>query len=175
MHARLSTSDKPWIGGFLILGCLLIALLGAHPAVSAMTNKVPADWIVLDVGGKFELKAPPGSAHVPGRGIDSMVGRIKTPAFMLAFDYGAYSDPLKAESAYQKYQAREVQIGGKAARIVTALAPGRSADRPYFIGVHFPNLKQSVIGPIRLTMTAWVKAPKDYDAIEAVFASISFK
>ena len=173
MHIRLSISDKTGIGVFLILVCVMCALSGA-PSVAA-SNKVPADWIALDVGDKFVLKAPPGSAHVPGQGIDSFVGKIGTPGFTLAFDYGAYSDPLKAQGAYQQYRVRQTQIGGKAARIVTAFAPGLSADWPYLIGVHFPNLKRSVVGPVKLTMSGWVKAPKDYDTAETMFGTIVFK
>jgi hypothetical protein len=153
----------------------VVIFLNTQQALQAMASKVPGDWMTIEVAEKFTLKAPPGSAHVPGRGIDSLIGKIRTPGFTLDFDYGAYSDSLKTQAAYQQYSVREMQIDGKAARIVTAFAPGKSADRPYFIGVHFPNLGRSVIGPIRLTMTAWVKAPKEFEAIEALFGTITFK
>jgi hypothetical protein len=175
MQVRLFISERSGIGVFLILVGLVFAFWSIQPAASALARKVPVNWITLDVGGKFELKAPPGSAYVPRRGIDSSVGRIETPDFTLDFDYGAYSGPLRPSPEARQYQARQVEIDGKAATIVTAFAPGLSADRPYFIGAHFPNLKRSVIGPIRLTMTAWVRAPKNFEAIEAVFASIRFK
>lgn len=175
MNVVLCIIQKAGAGTYLILACLMVALLGIQPPASAMSGQLPADWVRLSADGKFELMAPPGSAYVPLRGIDSFVGRIKTPRFMLAFDYGAYSDPLKPRNGYQQYRVRDVQIDGKRARIVTAFAPGLRADRPYFIGVHFSNVKRSVVGSVKLTMSGSVAMPQDYKAIEALFGTIEFK
>lgn len=157
--------------GFLLAVALFLAAVWGGPAAAA----VPADWVKLVVQGKFELMAPPGSKYVPRQGIDSAVGRVETPDFTLDFDYGAYSDPLKPRSGFLQYRSREVTVDGKAARIVTAFSPEHSADRPYFIGIHFDNLKRSVIGPVRLTMATWVGTPKAYKTIESVFGTITFK
>jgi hypothetical protein len=139
------------------------------------TSDVPADWVEVPADALFSMKAPPGTVFKPGQGTDSNVGAFEVPGFQLAFDYGVYSNSLNQDSGDQDYQARETEIDGKAARIVTAYAPHRASGRPYFIGVHFPRVGETSLGSIKLTVSGSLVKKEDYSIVEMIFSTIRFK
>ena len=74
-----------------------------------------------------------------------------------------------------RYEIRNVLIDGKAANIVTAYAPRFSTDRPYFIGIHFPEIKKTVLGSTKLTVFSLLETADDYIVVEKIFRTIQFK
>ncbi len=115
--------------------------------------------------------APAGTEFTPGKGTDSFIGSF----FKLSFDYGAYSNSLSDLSGDAEYKTHSVLIDGKAANIVTAYAPRFSTDRPYFIGVHFPEIRKTVVGSTRLTVFGLLETADSYAVIEKIFSTIQFK
>lgn len=157
---------------------LLAALFWIACGCSAMDNSTDggaADWVQVQADELFSVMAPPGTRWQARDGKDSAAGRFETPAFTLAYDYGFYSNPLNDASHAERYATRDLVIDGRKAKTVSYYAPGHSAARPYFIGIHFPNVKPSAQGSIRLTVYASVAAAEDYDQIIRIFESIRFK
>lgn len=163
-----------WIGILLVLCCLAFASSDLQSADPSPEATVPTDWVKVSVSDRFHLKAPPGTKFEPKKGIDSYLGLISAPRFTLEFDYGAYSDPLDPGPHFGRYRSRETRIDGKSAKIVTAYGPNISKQRPYFIGVHFPNIGESPVGSRRLTMFGWFEDPGGYGTAETVFRTIEF-
>ncbi len=143
-------------------------------AATCHAEDTPADWPELSAGERFTLRAPPGSRLVFGPPEDSLVGVLELPDAQLQFDYGAYSDPLEQGQHDQDYRTQKVEFGGREAQIVTAHAPQRSPTRPYLIGIHFPTVEQSALGPIKLTISGFVKSTNDYRLIKRVLSTIRF-
>lgn len=141
----------------------------------SLSSEVPVDWIKVSAGREFDLMAPAGTEFHPSEGIDSFVGSFEAPDFKLSFDYGLYSNPLKDMSGDAKYETRIVLINGKAANVVTAYAPRFSIDHPYFIGIHFPEIKTTVVGPTKLTVFSLLETADYYTVVEKIFRTIQFK
>ena len=144
------------------------------PALQSMPDD-PDTLREVTVGTWFSVLAPPGSHVEMTKGVDSGTGRIVTPRFTLTFDYGLYGDPLDADTADTNYHATEAQIDGHSARIMSAFAPHRSADHPYFSGVHFPDLGRTGRGPLTLTVTSNLKTGDDLALAEKIYRSIRIK
>lgn len=156
------------------LSSIALFLMVCSAQAGELSSDVPADWVRLDANSAFSLSAPAGTTYTPAQGIDSMVGSFDAAAFQLNFDYGAYSNSLSNLSEEEDYQIRDVEIDGKPAKIVTAVAPSFSEQQPYFIGVHFPDLGQSVVGTKRLTVYAMLESPDTYPLIEQIYGTIQF-
>lgn len=131
-------------------------------------------WVELSATGKFSLKAPPGSRLSKRAGKDSSVVVFVTPKAELLSDYGAYSNPLGGSGSPADYVAQPVRIDGREARLVTWDAGVSAAPRRYFIGVHFPNLRQSSIGPVKLTIETFVADKSDYELVKTIVGTIRF-
>jgi hypothetical protein len=143
-------------------------------AAASTSSEVPADWIEVSAGREFDLRAPAGTEFRPLKGIDSFVGSFAAPDFELSFDYGLYSNPLNDMSGDDAYKTQDVLVDGKTAYIVTAYAPRLSADRPYFIGIHFPKIKMTNMGPTKLTVFGLLETADDYTVVEKIFRTIHF-
>lgn len=166
-----SLSIKQAVSGLASIALFLVA--GSAQA-GDLSGEVPSDWVRLQADSVFSLSAPAGTTYTPAQGIDSIVGSFDAAAFQLNFDYGAYSSSLTNLSEEEDYQTRDVEIDGKPAKIVTAVAPIYSEQQPYFIGVHFPDLGQSVVGTTRLTLYAMLESPDTYPLIEQIYGTIQF-
>lgn len=144
-------------------------------ATESISPDVPADWVKVAAGSEFDLMAPAGTEFHPAEGIDSFVGSFEAPDFKLSFDFGRYSNPLNDLSGDAKYEIRNVLIDGKAANIVTAYSSRFSTDHPYFIGIHFPEIKKSVLGSTKLTVFSLLETADYYSVVEKIFKTIQFK
>ncbi len=161
---------------FKLAGIGLTSALFLIISASMATESVlPDDWIKVSANQEFNLMAPAGTKVHPGKGIDSFVGSIEAPDFKLSFDYGRYSNPLNDMSGDAKYEIRNVVIDGKAANVITAYAPRFSTDRPYFIGIHFPEIEKTVVGATKLTVFSLLETADDYTVVEKIFETIQFK
>ncbi len=155
-----------------VAGLAAAALLVMAGSLNA--GDIPADWERVAADTVFSLSAPAGTTYTPGQGIDSMIGSFDAASFQLNFDYGAYSDPLTHLHDNDGYQTREVEVDGRTAIIVSAYAPAYSDQQPYVIGIHFPNLGQSVVGTQRLTVYTMLETPDDFAMIEQIYGTIQF-
>jgi len=143
--------------------------------VAENSSTAPDDWVTVEVGNIFSLKAPPGTLFNEGAGSDSIVGTIDAPDFKLSFDYGVYSSSLTNEDHYKNYKSKEMQIDGVAARIVTANNANQSIENSYLIGVHFPQIKESLLGSIKLTIYCLLESEESYATVEKIFHTIKLK
>ncbi len=160
-----------WRAGLMF--SMLMALSACTVAENSSTG--PDEWVTVEVGNIFSLKAPPGSRFHEGAGSDSIVGTIDAPDFKLSFDYGVYSSPLTKEEFYNNYKSKEIEIDGIAARIVTASNAKQSIEHPYLIGVHFPQIKESLLGSIKLTIYCLLESEESYATVEKIFHTIKLK
>lgn len=156
---------------------VMLAILMALSACSVAENSstAPDEWVTVEVGNIFSLKAPPGTQFHEGVGSDSLVGTIDAPEFKLSFDYGVYSSPLTKEEYYKNYNSKETEIDGVAARIVTASNTKQSIEHPYLVGAHFPQIKESLLGSIKLTIYCWLESEESYATVEKIFHTIKLK
>ena len=152
-----------------------LLLIVPNSAISqSPAAEVPAGWAKVSAAREFHLMAPAGTEYRPGKGIESLVGSFESADFKLSFDYGAYSDALQHLRGDAGYAVRDIMVGGKPAKVVTARAPRLSADRPYFIGIHFPEIKTTVVGPTKLTLFGLFETADNYPLIEKIFTTIRF-
>ena len=154
-----------------VAGWLLMFSVGLAASCSADT---PSDWVEVSAGSEFSLMAPAGTKFIKREGIDSFVGEFDGPGFKLQFDYGAYSGSLEDDGNAQNYAAENLPVRGKQARLVTSYSPHRSDDFPYFIGMHFADLGETVIGTRKLTIYAWVKSTDDYPLVREILGTVEF-
>ena len=153
----------------------ILFLTASDPAIAdSPSPELPADWVRVSAGGAFSLMAPAGTAFHPAQGVDSTVGSFQAPDFKLSFDYGRYSDSLTHMSSEAEYETRDIVVDGKTAYIVTSFVPQYSADRPYFIGIHFPEVGETTMGPTKLTVYGLLETVDGYALVEAIFATIRF-
>ncbi len=161
-----------WRAGLMFT---LLMVLSACTVADENSSTVPDGWVTVEVGNIFSLKAPPGTVLHKGAGIDSIVGTIDAPHFKLSFDYGVYSGALTKEDYYKNYKSKEIQIDSVAARIVTANNTNQSVGHPYLIGVHFPQIKKSSLGSIKLTIHCFLENEESYATVEKIFHTIKLK
>jgi hypothetical protein len=151
---------------------LLGAFFGCGGSNGSPASGVPSGWMEIRVGTLFTLMAPPGTVWHPAKGKDSAAGTVDAPGFSLSYDYGLYANPLDNSEGDRNYAAQDAVFDGHKARIVTADAPRLSAERPYFIGVHFPELKKSAVGSVSLTVQTSVAKKSDYEMVSKIFGSM---
>lgn len=159
---------------------------------------VPSDWIIVDAGTAFSLRAPQSTEFVPAVGIDSFLGSIRGPGFLMDFDYGNYSNSLSGENGIYPSSAQWITIDGKAAVILSSdtvqtepgclTEPLLAPSVPYhFVGVHVPDVgpKRSILervlrlgdalrNPIKLTIYGCVSRPEDVAIVKNIFRTITF-
>ena len=159
-----------------VLLATVVLYVATMPAAQAdqLASDIPSDWGHSAAGDAYSLRAPTGTTYRAGQGIDSLVGAFKGPSVDVSSDYGLHSNPLTEWQSRAQYQERAVEVDGRPAKLVTAYAPELVADKPYLIGIHVPEVKRSLLGAIKLTLTAGVASVEQYATIERIFASIRF-
>ena len=130
----------------LILGAFAYWALGGlvHPRVyvplSAVNRPVaaieaPADWQKIDTKEGFSFYAPPGTQFHPLQGEDSFVGEISSPAFMLQYDFGFYSNDLSDAKNNPDYSEEAVSIYGRSGLVRRATLQSEAGPH-YFVGLY---------------------------------------
>ena len=158
-----------------MLAVLCVLALTVLTDLAVAQPAPPPDWIEVAAGNVLTLRAPLGTTFLQGHGANSFVGTFSGPGFALHMDYGAYSDPLTDSVRYGAYQTQVTRIDGKAAMIVFGARAAASSDRPYFIGLHVPDVAPSAIGPLRLTMTTTLKVRNGEAVLRRIFETIRFR
>lgn len=94
-------------------------------------------WQKVDAG-PFSILAPPGWKFHQLTGVDSYVGEFTGNTFVLKFDFGGYSNPLKIERK-PAYVVTHKSIGGCRAKIVSPTTPGHGITGVYIRNVGDSN------------------------------------
>jgi hypothetical protein len=155
----------------------IISMMFSLIAIS--DNTLAADHIDTDlnIGREVSLLAPMQSYFSQHKGIDSLIGTIHTLEFNIHVDYGAYSANLKIPIEQKQFTRKEVIIDGLLANILVYKTSKNQQHQngQWYIGINFPNVRDSVIGSIRLTMYAWLQNENQVKSVENIFRSIHFK
>jgi len=152
------------VGGTLGAGCSRAERAIAEPGAGELT-----------IPGRFSLLAGAGARLLPVTAIDSGVGKIQFGGTTIEFDHGPYSDPFERMDSDESYQARDVVLDGRKARVVTLRSATRFAGRPYFIGVHFPDLGSTSLGKIRLSLYAATASAQERAQAERVMLTVKLR
>ena len=156
----------------------LVALLSCGP-LNAAAPAVPPDWITLDAGGVFTLRAPPGTIFYRTRTIDNSAGGFKGPGFELEYEYGMNNDDLSSMAGSRNHSVQKTQIDGHSADVVAALDVSVSNRRsPYFVGLYAPSAAPtySAFAPFFRALTVWgyIDQEKDVATVKLMYQTIHF-
>ena len=123
-----------------------------------------------DGGSRFDLHLAPGLKRTKLKGFDSEVAGWASARSELAFDFGAYSNPLD-DSLHNAGTICHTAIGGRSVRIVIYLdSSGRFA-----VGAHWPRLASSSLGPVALTISGRAVDAAARDSLLAALWTVTFK
>lgn len=155
----------------------LIVMAGAAVAgcLHAGSPDAVSDGDELTIPGRFSLRAMNGARLLPSSAIDSAAGRIQGDGFVIEYDHGPYSDPLDRIEGDEEYQAKEIMLDSRRARIVTLRSAKRFPGRPYFVGVHFPDIGTTSLGRTRLSVYAATPTPQARAKVERILATIRIR
>lgn len=132
----------------------------------------PSDWQERDLGG-FALRTP-ANMQLRAGGTDSQAGTLTSDHLRIDYDFGLYSDPLAQREDTFDYQSEPVTVDGLPARQVQFRLPDAAGQSRSCIGVHVPQVRQSGMGSIRLTVLACTDKPDQLKNVPAMFMSIRF-
>jgi len=161
---------RPWLRAL----AATVAMAGAIAAGCSRAES-PGTNAELLIPGRFSLEIGKGSRLQPAGAIDSAVGRIQGDDFVIEYDHGPYSDPLNRTDGDDDYVARESIIDGRKARIVTLRSATRFPGRPYFVGIHFPELGSTSLGKTRLTVYSAVATPELRDKVANILLTVKIR
>jgi len=130
----------------------------------------PPDWRARDLGG-FALHTPADMQLRTG-GIDSQAGTLTSDSLRIDYDFGLYSDPLAQREDALDFQSCGATVDGLPARQVQFRLQDAAGQSRSCIGVHVPQVRQSGMGPLRLTVLACADKPDQLKDMPAMFASI---
>jgi hypothetical protein len=118
---------------------LLLLMTPCHSLAqtSLGTATTPSSWYKVDAG-PFSILAPLGWEFHQLQGIDSYVGEFVGDGFVLKFDFGEYSNPLKEERK-PAYVVTQKVIRGRRAKIVSPRIPGHGITGVYIRNVGNSN------------------------------------
>jgi hypothetical protein len=121
------------------------------------------DWQKVDAG-PFSILAPPGWKFHQLTGVDSYVGEFTSDTFVLKFEFGDYSNPLKVEKK-PAYVVTHKSIGGRRAKVVSPTTPGHGIT-----GVYIRNVVDSN------ALTLWGKdlTPEQQELALKIFETLRF-
>ena len=120
--------------------------------------------------GGFSLLLPAAMTLQAG-GTDSYTGRLVGVGLQIEYDLGLYADPLQARAAAVDRTQRAVTVDGHAGWLVRWREPSPAPTR-CFIGLHLPQVRDSIMGPLRLTLLAWSLEPAAADAAQTILLSL---
>lgn len=158
------------------LAIFIITSCNARELSTDSKPEISSSWIKINAGNVFSFMAPPDTVLIPGQGNDSFTGIIKSPKFKVTFDYGLYSNSLEkaSEKLSDSYTTRKLLIDNREAILVTYISNEHPERESYFIGIHFPKIKRSTIGSIKLSMQCFLKNSQNKTTIEKIYKSIVF-
>ena len=146
----------------LVLLLTLSAWAADRQTIRTGLKRIDATYFTFDI--------PVEMVKTQVKGIDSHVGQYESSQIRLGFDYGSYADPLEYDKRLPQYQASEVKVDGRKARIVSFYqAEG------WFTAIHFPKAGPALGEQTKLTMHASCKTAKELHVARNIFTSIRFQ
>jgi hypothetical protein len=88
----------------------------------------------------------------------------------VSFDFGLYSDPLTLPEQATQVKEFSKAVGGHLAHHVSYSRGSINA-----VGIHFPKVSSTSIGPLKLTVLAQSRDMTKLRAVDEAFATIKFK
>jgi hypothetical protein len=147
----------------------IAALLFAF-GTAAQAAGIPADWVDVQAGPMFTVKAPPGTTFERIRTGDAFAGAFHGAGFDLSVEFGYHRDDLKSLAAAGTNQA--VTIDTKPGTMVTGASS--DAGHPVYLGLHVPAVETDVIGPMSLVINGRLATSEDRATVERIYESIAF-
>jgi hypothetical protein len=130
-------------------------------------------WAYVCLADAFCARVPPGTAYIPARGIDSLVGYFEGPMFSMTFDFGWYSGKLPDWNATQlsTRSIEPVRLQNRNGYIVTMRIPGGGPPECGAVtGIFVPPLEEDRRG---LEMFACAATEDDLRIIKQVLRGIT--
>src|ERR1700760_4026604 len=103
----------------------LITMLPAAFVLSIATAQaadVPADWVEVQAGPMFTVKAPPGTTFERIRTGDAFAGTFHAPGFDLPVEFGYHRDALKLPDGAKNAAETRLVVDEKPGAITKAAA-----------------------------------------------------
>src|SRR5215471_5302015 len=164
---------------FIVAACALALSSAAALAASALPQ-IPPDWVTINAGGIFTLKAPPGSVfvHEPVA-LNNSRGGVRGPGFEVQYQYALETDDLRCAVDAKNYAVQEIEVDSRKAVIITGSdVPKSCSDSEYanFVGLYHSTAAPSYTRPRFYTLTIWGSVAKqEYAAtIKTIYQTIHF-
>lgn len=139
------------------------------PALLMATLVMAQPPVRRELGG-FSLRLPSALVQQTG-GIDSHAGQLVGDGLRIDYDLGIHADPLKPRDGISGREEHAVVVDGRPARLVSWRVE-QPAPARYFIGLHLPQVRDSVMGPMRLTLLAQTPDPARLAEAQAMLLSL---
>ena len=121
----------------VLTGLAAFCVLAALP-LSAGTSMA---WTSISFGDSVTMQIPPGAHHLPGKGIDSIIGTIAGDGFTCDYDLGVYANRL---SGIESSTEQAFTLSGRPARLISATG---------FLGLHVGDIEKTLLGPKMLSFS----------------------
>jgi len=154
------------------LSTSLLAFAFAFGIGSAWAADVPADWVEVQAGPMFTVKAPLGTSFERIRTGDAFAGAFHGTGFDLAVEFGYHREDLKTPVTVTGPQMRKVVIDEKPGTITTGAVS--DAAHPIYLGLHVPTVETDVIGPMSLVVNGQIDKPETSATVERIYETIVF-
>jgi hypothetical protein len=165
---RRLTEETMRLAPLLFATLMLVGFVSSALAADAP----PADWVEVQAGPMFTVKAPPGTTFERIRTGDAFAGAFHGPGFDLAVEFGYHRDGMKLPADAKNAADTKFVFDEKPGAITKAATA--DAAHPYFIGLYVPDVEKDAFGPLSLVVTGTVAKSEDQATIERVFQTVKF-
>jgi len=155
--------------------------LTTHDAFSASAlPQIPPDWVTINAGGIFTLKAPLGSVFVHEQyELNNARGGVRGPGFEMHYLYALDTDNLNCTKDSKTYAVEKLDVDGHAVSIMTARDLDKScsdADYANFVGLFDATAAPSYTRPRFYSLTIWGSAaqPQYSSTLKTMYQTIHF-
>ena len=155
--------------------------LGSGDALSASAvPSIPPDWITINAGGIFTLKAPPGSVFVQDQyTINNARGGVRGPGFEMHYVYALETNDLRCAKEGKNYVDQKIDVDGHPVSIMTASELDKScsdADYANFVGLYDATAAPSYTRPRFYTLTIWGSVAREpySSTLKVIYQTIHF-
>lgn len=146
--------------------CTVFALMGCVDMSAQACVQTDLGPFVLCVPKHWEVRKG---------GVDSAAGRLTGKDLSISYDFGLYSDPLRVPVGATDVQESVILVGGLPARRVTYSVERSGAVPMHYVGVHVPDVRQSSMGRLKLTLLAHTQDRQNFADVDALLPTIEFK
>ena len=141
-----------------MLALSAMTLAGGNALAGAAIPAIPPDWITINAGGIFTLRAPPGSVFVLPLGLINNAGGVRGPGFEIHYQYAFDTDDLSCAKESKNYAAQQIDLDSRPAIIVAGSGLSSSCnDGEYanFVGLYAATAFPTYARPAFRKLTMW--------------------